>query len=140
MTPRQFGDLIPQLQEKLRQAVIESVQHAAMLIAQEAKDMIGHEQENWPPLAPSTIEQKQREGYEVPAPLLRTGHLRDSITFHVHETTASIGSNEPEAVVHEHGDSKVPPRPFLSSAAMKKLPEIGADLEVRLQRAFTGEK
>ena len=39
--------------------------------------MIGHDL--WQPLAQSTIEDKARQGYRVPAPLLRTGDQRDSI-------------------------------------------------------------
>jgi hypothetical protein len=40
---------------------------------------IGKEHEMWPPLAESTIRDKQRHGFPTPKPLLRTGEMRDSV-------------------------------------------------------------
>jgi hypothetical protein len=55
--------------------------------------------------------------------------LRDSIewTAPVREgdvTVGYVGSNHPEAVWHELGTKHIPPRPFLSTAAMAKEREI----------------
>jgi hypothetical protein len=90
-----------------------------------AKDMIGHEHADWPPLAESTIEEKARLGYPVPAPLLREEILRDSIEMRplLVELEVEVGSNDPVALFQEMGtDRGIPPRPFISKSAVDNLP------------------
>jgi hypothetical protein len=41
---------------------------AGKVIQETAKEMIGHEHALWPPLKPATIEDKERRGYDTPAP------------------------------------------------------------------------
>jgi hypothetical protein len=99
------------------------VTRAAKMITKEAKGLIGHEQAFWPPLAESTIEDKKRQGYRVPAPLLRTGEMRDSIQWdgpfdEGDAVVAYVYSTDPKAPFHELGTKHIPPRPFLSSAAI----------------------
>jgi phage gpG-like protein len=102
-----------------------AVVKASKLVAKTAKGMLGHEQPFWPALKPETIERKARGN----TPLIETGALRDSIewTAPVHEggdTVGYVGSNHPEATWHELGTSRIPPRPFLSIAAMGKEGEV----------------
>lgn len=137
MTPLDFSKLIPLIEAKIHAAVAESVAHAAQKIAAEAKAMIGHEQSNWPALADSTIKRKKAAGFATPAPLLRTGELRDSIKTHAAGATAVVGSNHPDAVIQEHGNSRVPPRPFMAASAAKVAPDFVRELEMRIQAAFT---
>jgi phage gpG-like protein len=59
------------------------------------------------------------------SPLLETGDLRDSIERDVQHGVAFVGSNNPKALWHEFGTSRIPPRPFLEGAANAKHAEIG---------------
>jgi HK97 gp10 family phage protein len=89
-----------------------------------AKSYIGHEQEAWAPLAASTLADKAAKGYDVPAPLLRTGELRDSITHEVlaAELAVVVGSTEKIAAYQELGTSRIPPRPFIEPGLKQALP------------------
>jgi phage gpG-like protein len=51
--------------------------------------------------------------------------LRDSIEREVQQHVAYVGSNNPKALWHEYGTSRIPPRPFLGTAAANKTDEIG---------------
>jgi phage gpG-like protein len=122
---------LTQLVEKLeRSAVgIEPMLSAELRIVGEsvkkmARDMIGNENEGWPPLKPSTIERKESEGFATPDPLLRTGHLRDSIETETLGLTMVVGSAEKNAAYQEMGTKKMPPRPFLLPSAIKGTEEL----------------
>jgi hypothetical protein len=41
----------------------------------------GRQHEEWAPLSESTIRGEQAHGFKKPAPLLRTGEMRDSIEY-----------------------------------------------------------
>jgi phage gpG-like protein len=127
-----FAELATQLEMRLREAVAIGLAEAAAMVAEEAKHLVGHEQSEWPSLAQSTIERKG-SGDE---PLLETGEMRDSIEFRVEGLTAVIGSDNEKAVAHEHGTGHVPPRPFLSTAALHKSPEIVELLAEKLKLAL----
>lgn len=96
-----------------------------------AKELIGHEHDDWPPLAESTIEEKASHGYQVPAPLLREGTLRDSIEMRVSPAVleVAVGSDDPVALYQEMGTSRIPPRPFISKSAVDNLPFAEDTLE-----------
>jgi phage gpG-like protein len=98
----------------------QALETAAVVVERRAKAKIGHEQHDWPPLAESTIAEKQRLGYAVPAPLLREGDLRASIGHRIDGLEAQVGSDDPKAVWHEFGTSKMSARSFLGSAAIEK--------------------
>lgn len=91
-----------------------------------AQAMIGTEAPGWPPLAESTIADKRRKGYAVPAPLLRTGEMRDSLRLEVEPTAVGVGmtlgSEEKIALFQEVGTATIPPRPFLATSAVAILP------------------
>lgn len=137
MNAKEFAQLIPLLQSRVNNAITAGVHHAAVIITEEAKSQIGHPQSGWPPLADTTEKTKSAEGFATPDPLLRTGSLRDSIKYEAVGHHATVSSDHTEAAIHEHGSDKVPPRPFISSAAMKKLPEIAIDMTARVRQAFT---
>src|SRR5258708_4156170 len=92
-----------------------------------AQNYIGHEHHEWPPLAASTIADKEAHNFAVPRPLLRTGHLRDSIKAEVDviDYTVVVGSNDHKAAWHEFGTRRMPPRPFLSMAMLSVLAQRG---------------
>jgi hypothetical protein len=89
-----------------------------------AAEYIGNEMPEWPPLAESTIADKESKGFAVPAPLLRTGEMRDSIQVEVDpvELEMVVGSNELVALWQEMGtDRGIPPRPFLATGLKNSL-------------------
>lgn len=99
-----------------------SLEHAAQVVEEEAKRVLGTYDYGWPRLKPSTVARKTTGD----SPLLETGEMRESITHWVNvEThTAYVGSNNPKAKWHELGTSRVPPRSFLRGAAMAKQKEV----------------
>lgn len=136
LTPKQLAEKL----QRIRQHVIEfaslGVLEAAELIKEEAKSYIGHQQDNWPDLAESTLAEKERSGYEVPAPLLRKGELRESIKVRHEGLQAVIGTDDPSAAIHEHGNEHVPPRPFLHPALFAKSKEVRVILQKAVQNGI----
>jgi hypothetical protein len=100
------------------------IERACKIVQKKAKAAIGKNHEMWPPLAASTIADKQRHGFKTPAPLLRTGELRDSIEYTVHGLEGAVGSDDPVAVYQELGTSRIPARSFLVSSAISSEHQI----------------
>jgi HK97 gp10 family phage protein len=104
------------------------VARACAMIAKHAKAQIGKEHEEWPPLSASTIADKQHYGFPTPKPLLRTGEMRHSIEWtvqgHGSHVEGAVGSDDPRAVFHELGTSRMPARPFLVPSAIVCEPRI----------------
>ena len=88
---------------------------AGRMLEGQAKAMIGTEMPGWEPLAPSTIDEKERLGYGVPDPLLRTGELRGSIHHAADDHGVTLGTDDPIAPHQEFGTGHIPPRPFIGS-------------------------
>jgi len=86
-------------------------------LAHHAQALIGAEAENWPGLADSTIAQKTARGQvgriSPTDPLYAKGDLRESISFQADTHGLVLGSTDPVAPFHEHGTSRMPPRPFI---------------------------
>ncbi len=86
----------------------------------------------WPVLADSTEVQKAKLGAPGNSPLLRTGEMLASISYHVYGGfgfyTAVMGSIDPKMVYHEWGTvnagGHTPPRPVISTAMFIRLPDI----------------
>jgi HK97 gp10 family phage protein len=102
-----------------------AVVKACELISETAQEMIGHPHPFWPPLAPETIAHKAHGD----TPLLETGELRSSISWDAphhegRETVGYVGSDNMKAVYHELGTVRIPPRPFLSTAAAQQEEKI----------------
>ena len=107
-----------------------------------AAEYIGHEMPGWPPLKQSTIEDKERRGFDVPAPLLRTGKMRDSIHFEVEPFALelTLGSTSPIAHYQEMGTEHIQARPFLMAGVSNSMPyaaDVFAKIAVSL---LTGKK
>jgi hypothetical protein len=94
------------------------IERACQIVQKKAKAAIGKEHDLWAPLAESTIRDKAAHGYKTPAPLLRTGEMRDSIEYTVHGNEGCVGSDSEIAVYQELGTSRIPPRSFLVSSAI----------------------
>src|SRR6266850_4404652 len=69
------------------------VERACQIVQKKAKAAIGKEHELWPDLAESTIRDKAAHGYKTPAPLLRSGELRDSIEYTVSGNEGCVGTD-----------------------------------------------
>jgi phage gpG-like protein len=136
MDVRQFALVMRTLRAEIEAAAIIGLHEAAEIVKDEAKRWIGEEHDIWPPLAESTINEKERLGFEVPKPLLRTGELRDSIRAAVVGMHAEIGTDHRLGPIHEHGTNHVPPRPFLGPALLTKTPEAIAAIEANIAKAI----
>lgn len=118
------------LRMRIERARKEALTQSAGLIRDEAKRVIGTYDYGWPRLKPETIKHK----IAGDTPLRETGELQASIQCSVDAEAgiATVGSNNPKALWHELGTSRVPPRSFLAGAAVAKTPEVlkicGADL------------
>ncbi len=104
-----------------------------------AKGFIGQEMPGWDPLKESTLADKERQGYETPAPLKRTGELQDSLKGEAESVPGGVrgivSSDNETALFHEIGTSREPPRPFLGPALMLTEPILATalnELAVRL--------
>jgi phage gpG-like protein len=108
--------------EELHHEQRHTLELAAKMIEVEAKSYPGHYQPGWPPLKPDTIARKATGD----SPLFETGELRASYSHQVlNDHEAEVGSNDDKALWHELGTTRgIPPRPVLSTAAIKKIPEI----------------
>ena len=72
----------------------------------------------WAPLAPATIKDRERKGFDTTSILRRTGGdagLAGSITSEVDDNQITIGTNKYYAPFLQFGTSKMPARPFLPS-------------------------
>lgn len=124
----------------------EGLEHAAVLVETEAKDEIGHYQDQagpfqaWQELADSTKEDRARSGFAENDPLLRTGEMRDSIEHKVIGKTAYIGTDSQIAEYQELGTGRIPPRSFLGGAAFRKSHEVAEIIGGRFVSALVGHE
>lgn len=122
-----------------------ALEKAAQVIEKRAKEKIGEYQAQigefagWAELADSTKADRERQGFPADEPLLRTGHLRDSIQHMVEDRIAQVGSNEDVAVYQELGTEKIPPRSFLGGAAAEKAGEVVGMLGETLVAHLSGQ-
>jgi phage gpG-like protein len=120
----EFAFFLGELVVAEREACHHGLERSARLVEKTAKEKLGHEQGNWPPLAQSTLDDKESKGYPTPSPLLRDGEMQGSIEHHVADLEAEVGSNSQIAVWQELGTSKMPARSFLASSAIEKEREV----------------
>lgn len=106
----------------------EVLEAAAEEVQETAKGMIGfyHDDPHWEALSPEYEAAKVAAGYEPDAPLLRTGAMRDSITYVVTTdgNSAVVGTDDQKMVWHELGTDKMPPRPVMGPAGVHSAPRI----------------
>ena len=77
--------------------------------------------ERWPPLAPSTMKQREKQGHWPGKMLQRTGSLASSVSSESDAHIASVGTNKVYAAIQQFGGMagrgkrvRIPPRPFLA--------------------------
>lgn len=125
-----FAQHLSELATVEEAALQKGLTQVAKAIAKTARAEIGHYQPEvgmfpaWKELADSTKEDRVHLGFSENEPLLRTGALRNSISYTVGRLEAVIGSTSDTMIVHELGTAKVPPRPVLGSAAFRNKRKI----------------
>lgn len=107
----------------VEQAQRKGMEAAGKMLVRECQAMIGEEIREWPALAQSTVEEKQRLGFtgrvSPTDPLLRTGQLRNSISSQVETGKLVLGSDDPVAPFQEYGTSRIPPRSFIGATMFR---------------------
>lgn len=85
-------------------------------VKQEVEHRLGYPQEGWSPLAPSTIETKERLGQtgrrSATDPGYATGEFLGSVSYRVEPFSVHIGTNVDQAVFFELGRAGQSPRPI----------------------------
>lgn len=110
-------------------------EEAAVIVENEAKRVLGTYEYGWPRLSPYTLAHKTTGD----SPGLETGGMRDSVQHVSNRDGFEVGSNDHKALWFELGTrTGQPPRPFLSGALQRKMPEIEKKLGEILTVAFGG--
>lgn len=139
-SPRQFAAFLEAAIPRMSSGMREGGHKAGVMLAEEAKNILGSypppgpadrfglsgmlpydPMRQWQELAPITVHEKTELGYSPPDnPLVRTGEMRDSISYEVALDSRAmmivVGSDVPYAVDQELGTERIPSRPFLGRA------------------------
>jgi hypothetical protein len=75
----------------------------------------------WAPLAESTMAGRVLAGYLANEPLLRSGELRDTIESEIVGLAAIVGTKSEIGLWQEVGTDRIPPRPFIGPAYVRKI-------------------
>jgi hypothetical protein len=117
-----------------------------------ARELIGHEQDGWPPLSGATVYgfRHPRAGWITgrlelgyggfESPLLRTGSMRDSVSFVASGLVGEVGSDDKRALFNELGtpsaEFPTPPRPFISKGLLEAVETGYEELAVEVARSL----
>lgn len=133
-----FADHLARLAAESTAVTHHLTEETAKDVEKVAKAEIGHYQPavgpfaKWEQLKPETEAEKKRLGFQLNAPLERTGEMRDSIEHRTIGNEAAIGSNDDKMVWHELGTPTVPARAVLGPAAIR----VGQNLQARFGRVL----
>jgi len=111
-------------------------------IEETAKEEIGVYQpafgpfDAWSPLAEATKADRVRQGYSEDEPLLRSGSLRDSIQSEVMGLAAIVGTKSEIGLWQELGTNRIPPRPFIGPAYVRKIDPLMEVIGVVISGSF----
>lgn len=155
----EFAMVLGRLPSQVAAAQHEAMGWAVDVVKEEAKAVIGEGYDYpaserpsayspdaaWKGLAPATVADRIASGFPADEPLLRTGHLRDSIESRVEQgfrldVEGVIGSDNEIAVYQELGTGTIPPRPFLGGAAFHKKEEVADILGHAVAATIAGQK
>ena len=92
--------------------------------------------EAWSPLAESTKADRARAGYAEDEPLLRSGSLRNSIESEVIGLAAIVGTKSEIGLWQEVGTDRIPPRPFIGPAYVRKIDPLMESIGAAISRGF----
>lgn len=111
-------------------------------IEETAKEEIGLYQpavgpfEAWAPLAESTKADRVRTGYTEDDPLERSGELKNSIESEVVGLAGIVGSKSEIGLWQEMGTDRIPPRPFIGPAYVRKIDPLMESIGRAISRGF----
>jgi hypothetical protein len=135
-----FAVELKSIEKDLQAAGPKIVRRACEMLEKKCKGAIGRQHEEWPDLAPSTIEDKARKGFKTPAPLLRTSEFKNSIGFTIAPggLEGTVGTDDPRGPWFEYGTSKMPPRSWLVGNAIALEPRIQKMADATTAAALSG--
>lgn len=90
----------------------------------------------WAPLAGSTMAGRESAGYTANEPLLRSGELRDTIESEVIGLAAIVGTKSAIGFWQEVGTDRIPPRPFIGPAYVRKIDPLMDAIGLALTTGF----
>jgi hypothetical protein len=131
ISPGELARFLEASASRTRSQLVHTIKHMMEGGAKAAQEMIGREDNGWPALAPSTVEEKTRLGMvgriSATDPLYRTGTMRGTFSGSAGETgngaEGAIGSTSRVAAMHENGTSRMPPRPVFTPTMIKTAKE-----------------
>jgi hypothetical protein len=127
----------------VRAAQKDGAHEAGAFLVHEARELIGTEDETWPPLADVTILIKEEMGLigrvSSTDPLLRHGEMRASIESTTTPDEVVLGTHDPVAMDQEFGTKSIPPRPFISLTMIRHGHEAAKLVYDHVMAAFCGE-
>lgn len=92
----------------------------------------------WDPLADSTRADRVRAGYSENDPLLRSGELRASIESETVGLAGIVGTKSEIGYWLEVGTERMPPRPFIGPAYVKRFDHLMESIGLALRNGFKG--
>jgi hypothetical protein len=133
-SPGEFAKFLHKVALKEHSFLKHGLEESAKLVQDTAKSEFGIYQDEvgnfpaWAELTDATKLDRVRQGYTENEPLLRSGELRDSITYQIQDfiklLTALIGSPSDIMVYQELGTVHIPPRPVLGPAGFRNKEKI----------------
>lgn len=132
---RSFADFAARTSARLGVGYHAALDRGAAIVADDARSRLGHYQPGWPSLTQETIARK-RQG---DSPLLETGAMRDAIHHEVGWMRAEVYCDDPVAVFHEEGTSRMPPRPFMGPAALEREADVAHEVGQQVAAALRGD-
>ncbi|MCJ7926441.1 MAG: hypothetical protein MUW55_11010 [Pantoea vagans] len=90
----------------------------------------------WSPLEEATKTARMRSGYSADEPLLRSGGLRYTIESEVIGLAAIVGTKSEIGLWQEVGTDRVPPRPFIGPAYVRKIDPLMESIGLAISRGF----
>jgi hypothetical protein len=141
MTLQEFERVLTASLDMVRPRLEVGLDKIGTLAATLAASYPGTYQPGWAPLAESTILGKERDGWPVPSPLLRTGEMAGSYRHELEpaELAVTVGSPSKIALYQEIGTSRIPPRPVCEPALKNSLP-YAADVLGEIAVSLLGGK
>ena len=130
-SPGAFAAFLATLESRIPEARKKGLEAAGKLVKGEIQDEMGHYQgaihglPEWAPLAERTVDDRVAHGYTPNDPLVRSGELRATIGYTVHDDHVEIGSPDKIMEYQEFGtpDARfpIPPRPVIGGSLFRRL-------------------
>jgi hypothetical protein len=122
ISPGEFALMLNEAAIKIEAELVVPTETLMLEVAEVARAAIGTYDFGWQQLSDVTKADRVRLGYTENDPLKRTGQLQESVVGEAEPTPYGakgvVGSDDPIAIFHEFGTSRMPPRAVFSTAMM----------------------